>query len=578
MAKGQKSRDDLVDETLEKTRRARAAAGRGSQNELAYMFNDEDYQVEEDTTPADNFGDQLQKATDNHDVQPINADEIDREGGVAGLFFHYKAHPTIARFHESKAQVKCLWGPYGSGKTTGCIAEIVRIAREEMPPMRDGTRKSRWAVVRATKPNLERATLRSFETFLPARIFGEVIVSKMQAKYMFDDQDGRVEIEVDFIGLDNADDVHKLRSTEYTGAYINEASEVRESAFAHLRTRIGRYPSKSQMRNPNRRLPKVILIDTNPTDTDHWIFRGFWNEDKPPNWALFRQPGGLADDAENLEFLDGGRDYYTKDMAGNNEDFLKVFRDGEPGFVSLGTAVFPQFRQSLHANIPLMTSKMLPLIVGMDFGREPAAIFMQKDGMGRWNVLGEITTEDCSIVEFADMLMPYIRRNFEKVPSIEFYGDPAGMADSQTRDENCFDVLAGAGISAEPASTNSTAVRFEVVRRLLKRLGDKGEPFISFDVNKCPVLIKALAGGYCFKERELKPEKNPYSHPAEALQYGLMGGGEDVELTLDRTTTRPRPQPTKSDWDYWIPQPKRRADLGSGLAARRGWGGTRYDD
>ncbi len=63
---------------------------------------------------------------------------------------------------------------------------------------------------------------------------------------------------------------------------------------------------------------------------------------------------------------------------------------------------------------------------------------------------------------------------------------------------------------------------------------------------RCTTLRKALAGKYQFARVQVsgderfhdKPLKNEYSHPAEALQYMLMGGGEGRSII--------RPGPTKA--------------------------------
>src|SRR5579871_1357194 len=52
-------------------------------------------------------------------------------------------------FHESKHFVKVVMGPYGSGKSTMCIQEIVRQACN-MPAWSNGRRKSKWLIVRNT--------------------------------------------------------------------------------------------------------------------------------------------------------------------------------------------------------------------------------------------------------------------------------------------------------------------------------------------------------------------------------------------------------------------------------------------
>ena len=50
---------------------------------------------------------------------------------------------------------------------------------------------------------------------------------------------------------------------------------------------------------------------------------------------------------------------------------------------------------------------------------------------------------------------------------------------------------------------------------------------------KAKMIRKGLMGGFCYKKLMVQgvrygetPDKNDYSHPVEALEYGLMGSGE----------------------------------------------------
>jgi len=53
-------------------------------------------------------------------------------------------------------------------------------------------------------------------------------------------------------------------------------------------------------------------------------------------------------------------------------------------------------------------------------------------------------------------------------------------------------------------------------------------------LNQAKVLRKAMVGGYCYRRLQVsglekyaeKPDKNKYSHVAEALQYMFLGAGE----------------------------------------------------
>jgi len=61
--------------------------------------------------------------------------------------YSYEDVPTIREFAASNAFVRGLMGPLGSGKSAGCIIELVRRAMQQRPGP-DGIRRSRWVVVR----------------------------------------------------------------------------------------------------------------------------------------------------------------------------------------------------------------------------------------------------------------------------------------------------------------------------------------------------------------------------------------------------------------------------------------------
>ena len=45
----------------------------------------------------------------------------------------YRAEPTLAKFHRSKAFVRGVRGPIGSGKSVACCWEILRKVLEIQP-------------------------------------------------------------------------------------------------------------------------------------------------------------------------------------------------------------------------------------------------------------------------------------------------------------------------------------------------------------------------------------------------------------------------------------------------------------
>lgn len=63
------------------------------------------------------------------------------------VIYSYEDVPTVKRFALDNTRMRCIIGPFGSGKTSGCVMEIIRRAHE-MVAGPDGIRRSRWAVVR----------------------------------------------------------------------------------------------------------------------------------------------------------------------------------------------------------------------------------------------------------------------------------------------------------------------------------------------------------------------------------------------------------------------------------------------
>ena len=43
--------------------------------------------------------------------------------------YSYASVPTIKRFSQSRAFIRGLMGPFGSGKSSGCVIELVKLAK-----------------------------------------------------------------------------------------------------------------------------------------------------------------------------------------------------------------------------------------------------------------------------------------------------------------------------------------------------------------------------------------------------------------------------------------------------------------
>lgn len=437
----------------------------------------------------------------------------------------FKLSKTGKEFVDDDSFVRAIMGPIGSGKSALCVNELMRLALMQEPSSYDGRRRSRWAIIRNTYGELRDTTINTFFDWIPKGI-GKWLAS--EAKFNIRSRD--LDIEFIFRALDRPDDIKKLLSLELTGAFVNEAREVPLEVIEMLIGRLGRYPRQSEG-GPTR---YSLIMDTNPPDEDHWWYRLF-EEVRPPEWKLHRQPSARSPDAENLANLP--EDYYVRLAYGKDQEWIKVYVDGQYGNIQDGKPIFPEYNDQLHTASEVIATTDHDLIIGIDFGLTPAGVVVQRRADGGYDAIEEIVTQDMGALQFANVLGPKIRANY-RYPSKEFWGDPAGDQRSQADSrESAFSVLRAQGIPAQPAPTNDPMLRREAVARLLTTLSPAGVPMLRISP-KCRMLRKGLMGGYKYRriqvsydERyEEKPYKNLYSHVCEALEYAICGSGEALDL------------------------------------------------
>ncbi len=68
----------------------------------------------------------------------------------------------------SDNKVDIIQGPIGSGKTNAMFRRLGRHAMQQAPSQRDGLRRTRWAIVRNTFPELKRTTIPTWRRVWPA--------------------------------------------------------------------------------------------------------------------------------------------------------------------------------------------------------------------------------------------------------------------------------------------------------------------------------------------------------------------------------------------------------------------------
>lgn len=467
-----------------------------------------------------------------HDEHPTTSDEI-----------KYIAAPTASRFHkDTKSFVRVILGPVGGGKTVACIMDILAKAFQQEPYR--GVRRTRWAIVRQTYPELKNTTLKTWQSWVPDRLchvnmqppFSGLIKQRLP-------DNTTVEAEVIFLALDQPDDVNKLKSIEFTGIFINEVRYCDETIFLTCKERVSRYPPKKPDEGFNGATWKGIIADTNAWATTHWLYDMFDKGNTPEGHKLYEQPPAIYwepekkdekgnviaahwevnPDAENLRYLDA--DYYKQQLIGGKDDLLRVELGLERGISRMGKPVYPQFSEKHHvAKDKLQPRRGLPILVALDWGLNPAAVVMQFLPGGYIHILDALSPADESFEEFLDnYLGPLLNKRYAGY-KIQAVGDPAGRGRSGLDKRTPYIVLNERGLHCKPAMTNSFIPRKEAVDWFL----DRHKLLVSPELT---VLREGFGGGYFYAEMQgnahkgmfkEQPVKNQYSHTMDAVQYGCL--------------------------------------------------------
>jgi hypothetical protein len=479
-----------------------------------------------------------------------------RKSGAIEYSLDYRPQgPMLAQFHDTlDNHHRFIMGPLGSAKTTTVVVDVFDLMCM-MPKDINGIRRSRWAAVRNTYPDLKRTTIPEWLDVVPEELGaynGQDLVHKMD--FIDEDTGDHVMAEMHFIALDRPDDVKKLRGMQLTGGWLNEAKELPFAVVQMLFGRCGRYPRRSEVQDP---FWWGVVGDTNAPDVDSWYHR-LAEVDRPEGWVFIRQPGGvtrenekwvLNPEAENLQNLPPN--YYQYQIDGNNDDWIKVNLANDYGFVMDGKPMYPEYQDYIHCSKEVIPfNPQFPIVLGADFGRTPACAFLQHINH-QWRVIDEVVTDDMGAVRYVELVQAKLNGPFAGAKVVG-WGDPSGGYGQQLDERVVFDIFLDAGIPMDPAPSQDPTVRRESVAKHLTKLTIMGTPSLLISPN-CHYLRKGLAGGYHLKRMAVlgeerfheKPNKNIYSHICESLEYALVGEGEGYRLiespaSVARGTFKPK--------------------------------------
>jgi len=467
--------------------------------------------------------------------------------------FKYKPTPTGTRYHDNDDFIKMITGPYGSGKSTIVAMDLLYYALTQTPAP-DNVRYTRVGVIRASYPNLIQSTRETLLQVLPED-YGSITMGSapLRGVYIFPLGDGTtVHLEVVLTAVATMEDAEKLKSANWSFAWMNEASEMEPGIMEFLTSRVGRYPSNDM----GGCSYSGILLDFNRPPPGHHLLATMADPvlrltdehglEKEIPIAVFIQPPAAfkevkEDDsviyranpeAENLENLRGGIEYYSTQIASwlklGHTDYIESLFCMLDTPLRDGQAVFPQFSMEHHvAKNALEPQGYTPVIVGMDTsGIHPAATFWQEN-QGKWCCLDEIMGIEMGLEAFMEeALVPMIRGRYPTCDAI-ISCDPANARDSFTALSPTAH-LERLGFRIYLPQSNLPKIRIRAVEVLLNK--QVGGIMVS---PTCKGVIRAMLGGYHYTARRVvsstagkiynsRPEKNDDSHLADSVQYAAM--------------------------------------------------------
>lgn len=481
-----------------------------------------------------------------------------------------------AFMRDKTSRVKIIQGPQGSGTSSACCMHVFQRALEQ-PVQQDGYQYFRCHILRETYSKLEETTIPTWKDwFTPGTKAGEFGIFYETRPYRHEMRVGRLKLDVIFVAMEDIRDAKSFfMSLETSLIWFNEVQFAQYEVFSEAVGRVSppRYPAVKD----GGCAWGGLIADTNAPPADHWlpIMRGdvappdWMTEErrnalkKPANWGFYMQPPGLIEEfeelvggdgqtsrrligykpnpeAENLKYLPP--DFYTEKIAGKEKGWIDSNIMNRSSVVTDGRPVYPQFRREVNVSTrPLEIIPGIPVTVGLDFGRQPAAAIGQML-RSDWFVQREYIGRDMSASEFAPLLKTYLVQQYPGFSFI-FWGDPAGQHRGEAFDKTPFEVFAENGMKVEPAPNpqNMRSIRWEAVNGVLLRRSQSGRPSALLIDPTCVTLITGLAGGYFMRRLRVsgeryaeEPEKNQYSHVCEAFENQLLGGGEGRAVTMGR--------------------------------------------
>lgn len=198
-----------------------------------------------------------------------------------------------------------------------------------------------------------------------------------------------------------------------------------------------------------------------------------------------------------------------------------------------GKPVYSDYNKAIHVKSGRMPPEPnMPILLGVDFGLTPAFVLTQPIGR-RLRILKEFIETDGSIDKLGTVVWNYLFHNYlpwvHGDDLIQLWVDPAGFQRAQTDARTCVDILRKIGFRNIRPGPVGWELRRKAVDDLLTKTYGEG-PGLEICEDECPLIVEGFGGGYRYPENainveptQLRPIKNKWSHPHDALQYVAHG-------------------------------------------------------
>lgn len=478
--------------------------------------------------------------------------------------------PVAEAFMRSRAFIKIIIGPVGSGKTMAALQCGLRVAALQKPTRGPGgvmVRKARIGVLRESYPSLKSTTLKSWFNVVPegeGKFSWSAPFTHHFQKITKRAADGQVleivDIEYEFRAIGDQTVEEACRGWEINAVIVDEADLQPADLVPYLTGRVGRFSNL----DPDSVVDPQIILSMNMPDVENHAYElamersleGLTPDDVElleatlagrPLVETFIQPGGMEPEAENLHNLPNGRGYYMLQIAANRHKpgYVDRMVHNKPVALMHGMPVNGEFSHTLHVR-PTEWLRRRKLIVGIDQGLFAAAAILQRNEYNQIRTHREVVNLDrqkkgkllkVGPTAFGKKLRAVLLEEFPGIQreDVRLVADPAAFAADDREDNEMDWVIAcqsalGMG-RIHRAKSNRASLRNEAIwKAQAERDGYWIDP-------SCRHLIKAHSGGYRYQKADLKTGETKghleiadtiYTHIADAEQYAALEGDHVV--------------------------------------------------